>query len=91
MIKSPPAAAAEQSRERVVLVDILAKQMLDLEALRKEVAAAESVAAMKKKHEPLKTPRSRATPGNASWSNERRRPCRPATSARPSVFHRRGR
>ena len=90
MIKSPPSAAAEQSRERVVLVDILAQQMLDLEALRKEVAAAESAAAINEKHEPLKTPRSQATQGNANRSNERRRPCRPATSSRLFVFQRRG-
>jgi len=64
MIKSPPSAAAEQSRERVVLVDILAQQMLDLEALRKEVASAERAAAMKKKHEP---------PQNAKiWSDARK-------------------
>ena len=44
MIKSPRSVAAEQSREHVVLVDNLEQQKLDLEALRKEVSAAESVA-----------------------------------------------
>ena len=52
MIRSPRPAAAEQSRERVVLVDILQQQMLDLKALRKEVAEAESAAAKKRKHGP---------------------------------------
>ena len=40
MSKSPRSAAAEQSRERVVVIDILKYQMLDLEALRKKVASA---------------------------------------------------
>jgi len=73
MIKSPRLATAEQSHERVVLVDILEQQMLDLDALRKEVAAAESAAAAKKKHEPPQN-------GNASRSNGRARPSRRATS-----------
>jgi hypothetical protein len=51
MIKSPRSAAAEQSHERVVLVDFLEQQMLDLKALRKEVAAAERAAAVMKKDE----------------------------------------
>ena len=41
MSKSPHSTAPEESRERVVFVDILEKQMLDLEALRDEVAKAE--------------------------------------------------
>jgi len=52
MSNSPRSAATEQLRERVVLVDILEQQMLDLKALREEVAAAESAAAIKKEHEP---------------------------------------
>jgi hypothetical protein len=51
MIRSPRPAAAEQSRERVVLVDILQQQLLDLKTLRKKVAKAESAAAKKRKHE----------------------------------------
>jgi hypothetical protein len=58
MIKSPRSAAAEESRERVILVDdVLEQQMLDLKALRKEVAAAESAAAMKSKHELPQVPK----------------------------------
>ena len=45
MSKSPRSAAAEPSRERVVFVDILKMQMLDLEALRKKVAEAETASA----------------------------------------------
>jgi hypothetical protein len=41
MGKSPRSAIAEQSRERVVFLDILKQQMLDLEALRKKVDEAE--------------------------------------------------
>ena len=52
MNSSPRLAAAEELRQSVVLVDILEQQMLDLKALREEVAAAESAAAMKKKHQP---------------------------------------
>jgi hypothetical protein len=51
MIKSPRSAVAERSHERIVLVDFLEQQMLDLRALRKEVAAAESAAAVMKKDE----------------------------------------
>jgi hypothetical protein len=49
MSKSPRLAVAEQSRERVVFVDILKQQMLDLKALRKKVAEAESASTAKKK------------------------------------------
>jgi hypothetical protein len=41
MSKCPHTAATETSRERVVFIDILEQQMLDLEALRKKVAEAE--------------------------------------------------
>lgn len=41
MSKCPHTAATEASRERVVFIDILKQQMLDLEALRKKVAEAE--------------------------------------------------
>jgi len=41
MSKSPPSAVAEQLPRQVVLIDILRQQILDLEALRKEVAEAE--------------------------------------------------
>ena len=45
MSKSPPSAVAEQLPRQVVLIDILRQQILDLEALRKEVAEAEKRAA----------------------------------------------
>ena len=41
MSKSPPSAVAEQLPRQVVLIDTLRQQILDLEALRKEVAEAE--------------------------------------------------
>ena len=41
MNKSPHSIPPEKPRERVVYVDILEQQMLDLEALRDEVAEAE--------------------------------------------------
>jgi hypothetical protein len=41
MRKSPRSAAVYRPRERVVVIDILKQQMLDLQALRKEVAEAE--------------------------------------------------
>jgi hypothetical protein len=44
-----PRSTPEQSRKRVVFIDILKQQMLDLKALRKKVAEAESASAAKKK------------------------------------------
>ncbi len=41
MNKSPPLAVAELLPRRIILIDILKQQMLDLEALCKEVAEAE--------------------------------------------------
>ena len=41
MSKLPRLAATEKSRERIVVIDPLRQQMLDLEALRREVADAE--------------------------------------------------
>jgi hypothetical protein len=46
MSNFPRSAALEKSRERSRLVDILKQQMLDLEALRKKVAEAESRASV---------------------------------------------
>ena len=42
MRKSARSHTTKPSRERVVFVDILRQQLLDLEALRKEVAEAEA-------------------------------------------------
>jgi hypothetical protein len=47
MSNFPRSAALEKSRERILLVDILKQQMLDLEALRKKVADAESRASVR--------------------------------------------
>ena len=41
MSKPARLAATEKSRERIVVIDLLRQQMLDLEALRREVADAE--------------------------------------------------
>jgi hypothetical protein len=49
MRKLPRSAASEKLRERVVYIDILKQQMLDLEAVRKELAQAESRAAALKR------------------------------------------
>jgi hypothetical protein len=56
MSKSPRSTAAEQSRKRVVFIDILKQQMLDLKALRKKVAEAESAVAAKRKRTPFSHP-----------------------------------
>jgi hypothetical protein len=49
MRKSPRSAAVDRPRERVVIIDTLKQQMLDLKALRKKVAEAESrTAALKR-------------------------------------------
>jgi hypothetical protein len=55
MGKSPRSAAARQSRERVVFVDILKHRLLpdELEALRKKVAEGESRTATLKRSGPL--------------------------------------
>jgi hypothetical protein len=42
MRKSPRSAVAEYAPERIVLIDMLERQMLDLRALRKQVAEAET-------------------------------------------------
>jgi hypothetical protein len=65
MIKSPRSAAPEQSRERIVLVDALEQQMLDLKALRKEVAAAERAAAVKRRYKVGSNVRRRTAPARA--------------------------
>ena len=49
MSKPPCLAAAELSRERVISIDILKQQLLDLEALREKVVEAERASAEKKK------------------------------------------
>ena len=49
MSKSPCSTAAEQSRARVISIDILKQQILDLEALREKVAEAERASSEKKK------------------------------------------
>jgi hypothetical protein len=63
MSKSPRSAAADQSRERVVFIDILKQQMLDLKVLRKVVAETASAAKKKRKNgRPLSTPTTRCSP-----------------------------
>jgi hypothetical protein len=49
MSKPPCSTAAEQLRARVIFIDNLKQQILDLEALREKVAEAERVNDEKKK------------------------------------------
>jgi hypothetical protein len=59
-----PRSTTEQSRKRVVFIDIPKQQMLDLKALRKRVAEAQSASAAKRSvgERPRSTPHNVLSP-----------------------------
>jgi hypothetical protein len=68
MRKLPRSAASEKFRERLVYINVLKQQMLDLEAVRKEVAEAEL------RYKQLRRARLNPPSGRVVWNGPQARP-----------------